>query len=117
MFQYFKFLADFIHVHILFSVAAGLPLEPPRLIVDRIRRDGRAPPVCSFRGVSVRCLPRPVAGFTKLLRHCSQFLKPFASFRILSTPLKFLRVKKNKSSLNFQRTLLFSGSTGFEPVE
>lgn len=55
MFQYFKFLADLIHVHILFSVAVGWPLEPPRLIVDRIRRDGRAPPVPSLPGIAPHC--------------------------------------------------------------
>ena len=50
-----------------------LSLELPRLIVDRIRRDGRARPVHSLCGVSVRCLPRPVAGFQKLLRTARNF--------------------------------------------
>ena len=94
-------------VNLYFPVAAGWPLEPPWLIVDRIRRDGQrarklkslhflwtgfATPVGNLLfppsvAASAHFLPPPVAGFQKLLRHCSQFLKTFASFRILSTPL------------------------------
>lgn len=47
MFQYFKFLADLIHVHILFFRGGRAFNIFSKLWVDRIRRDGRAPPVHS----------------------------------------------------------------------
>ena len=58
----------------------------------------------------------PVPSPPELLRTA----RNFGVVRFGSNPvdlLLFSESKKNKSSLNFQRTLLFTGSTGFEPVE
>ena len=66
--------------------------------VDRIRRDGRARPVRSLCGVSVRFRPRPVPESKKMLRTARIFFRPLTPLRILSAAIQRSH-KKNSCNI------------------
>ena len=71
-YYYFRYSASPIVLQKLFE-AVDWPLMLPRLIVDRIRRDGRRPPVCFLCGASVRFRAPPVPESEKNLRTARLF--------------------------------------------
>ena len=73
--------------------AVDWPLMLPRLIVDRIRRDGRRPPVCSLCGASVRFRAPPVPESEKKLRTARFF---FPTTHYVSNPVAPASIFYNK---------------------